>query len=102
MAIDNFRVVCVLALPTEAEPVLVVDPNAVLSCPVAFEGLQAVARRQLQVAQLPRTVQLRELAERHPLELRRQAVIPAALPQSLGLPAGKARNHRLPEYRGTI
>src|SRR5512138_2795032 len=62
MIIDNFHVVCVLASPAEAKPVLVVDPDAVLSDPVAFEGFQAVARRQLQVAQLPGTVQLRELA----------------------------------------
>jgi len=80
MVIHNSHVVCVLALPTEAEPVLVVDSNAVLSCPVAFEGFQAVSRRQLQVAQFPRTVQLREFSERHTFDPRRQTVISAALP----------------------
>ena len=52
MVIHNFNVVRVFALPAEANPILIVDPDAVLPGTVAFEGFQAVAGRQLQVAQL--------------------------------------------------
>jgi len=95
MIIHNFNVMRVLALPAEANAPLVVDADAVLSGAVALQGFQVIAGRQPQVAQLARTVKLRELAERHALDLRRQTVVAPPLPQPLGLPAGETGNHRV-------
>ena len=48
--------------PTEADPPLAVDADAVLSCSVAFEGLQAIAGRYAQILQAARDFKLANLA----------------------------------------
>ena len=93
MAIYNLNVVRIFALPPKTNPILVVDPDAVLPGAVGLQPLQPVSRRHLEIAQLARTIQLRQLAKRHALNLRREAVVSAPLPQSFGLPAGETDNH---------
>ena len=44
MIIDDFYVVRIPALPTEADPPLVIDSNAVLALAVAAEFLEAIGR----------------------------------------------------------
>jgi hypothetical protein len=66
-------------VPAEANPPLVINTDAVLSLTVAFQCFQSVAWRQLQVAQLARAVQLRELPQGNALNLRRQSVVALAL-----------------------
>lgn len=60
---------------------------------IAFERLQAIARGQRQISQRPRAMNLRQLAERHALNLRRQAVVCLPLPKAFGLPARKTCDH---------
>jgi hypothetical protein len=43
---------------------LLVDPDAVLPAPLAFEGLQPASRRRAQEVQRLRGVELRQLARR--------------------------------------
>ncbi len=93
MIIHNFNVVRVFALPAEAYPPLVVDADAVLSGATAFQGFQAVAGRQGQVAHFARAIKLRELPQGHTLNLRRQAVVTPPLPQPLCFPASEVGNH---------
>jgi len=45
MVVDDFDIVRFVLGPDEADPVLVVDPNAVLALAIAREGLEAVAGR---------------------------------------------------------
>src|SRR6266571_1596741 len=94
VVVHNFNVVGAAFVPAEANPPLIIDADAVLPGTVPLEGFQAVARRQPQVAQLPRAMQLRELPQSDALNLRRQAVTALALPQTLCLPTGEAGNHR--------
>jgi len=94
MIIYNFSVVRVFAVPAEAYPPLVIDSDAVLSRAIAFQGFQAVAGRQGQVAQFARAIKLRELPQGHTLNLRRQAVVTPPLPQPLCFPASEVGNHR--------
>jgi hypothetical protein len=93
MVIHYLNVVRIFAPPPKANSILVVDPDAVLPGAVAFQPLQAVARRHLQIAPLARTIQLRQLAKRHALNLRRQTVVPTPLPQTFGFPTGETGNH---------
>lgn len=75
MVIHNFHLMRVFTLPLETNAPLLIDANAMLAGAIAFERLQAVARGQRQIPQRPRAMNLRQLAERHALNLRRQAVV---------------------------
>jgi hypothetical protein len=93
MIIHNFNVVRVFAAPAEANAPLVVDADAMLPRSIAFQGFQAVAGRQGQIAQFARAINLRELPQGHALNLRRQAVVTPPLPQPLCFPASEVGNH---------
>jgi hypothetical protein len=80
MVIHNFNVVGAAFMPSEANPPLVIDADAVLPGAPTFESFQAVSGREPQVAQLARAVQLGELPQGDALNLRRQAVAAPALP----------------------
>jgi hypothetical protein len=45
MVIDNLNVICVSACPTETNPPLVVDSDAVLAGSIASKRFQAIAGR---------------------------------------------------------
>jgi len=51
--------------PAEADPPLVVDPNAVLPHPVTGEGLQPIPRNRAQVGNSSRRMNMIELSLRH-------------------------------------
>ena len=94
MVVHNLDFVRVLALPAEAEPPLVIEAEAVLALPSAFQGFQPVAGRRPQIGQKTGDVQLRELPQGHPFKGGREAVSADTLPQSLRFLAGKAGDHR--------
>ena len=93
MVVHNLDFVRVFALPAEAEPPLVIEADAVLALPSAFQSFQPVARRHAQIGQKPGDVQLRELPQGDPFDGGRQPVGAGAVPQSLGFLAGKADDH---------
>ena len=62
MVVDDLDVVCVTVFPHEANPVLIVDHDALLTSAVAFQFVQVVARRELQVAEDDRRVQHDQLS----------------------------------------
>jgi hypothetical protein len=51
-------------VPGEADPILVIDPDAVLALPIAAEGLKVIARERAEVLESLRRVELSELALR--------------------------------------
>jgi hypothetical protein len=53
-------------LPDEADPVLVVDTDAVLPFPIAGKSLKVIARERAEVVEALGGVQLRQLALRDP------------------------------------
>src|SRR5208282_3661348 len=65
VVIDNLDLAGIALVPHKADPVLVVDPDAVLSAAVGLERLEPVAR-QRKVAQGARLMNRPELASRHP------------------------------------
>ena len=51
--------------PDEADPVLIVDPDAVLSGPPAFQRFQPVPRRDAKIEESTGSFHLIQLAERY-------------------------------------
>ena len=88
MRVDDLDV-----LPAEADAPLIVDANAVLAGPIAFEFLQAVAGRDAQILELLGGVHEAELAQHEALELRWEAADRLSLEQALGVPIGETVDH---------
>ena len=62
MVVDYLDLVRFAVLPCEADPILVVDPDAVLPPPIAGKGFKVIARERAQVVESLGCVQLRQLA----------------------------------------
>jgi hypothetical protein len=91
--IHDFYVKRILALPAEANPPLVINPDAVLAFAVTFQRFQVVAVGHAQVVQSPGLMQQQKLSPGRPLNLRRQAPGRLVVEQPLSFPAGKAAYH---------
>jgi hypothetical protein len=62
MVIGNFNLEGIAITPCEADSVLVVDPDAVLSCSVTLERFQVIARENRQIREQKSSMELRELS----------------------------------------
>ena len=78
--------------PDEADAILVVDPDAVLSQPVSTQSFDAVARESAEVIESLGRVQLRQLALRHPGDPPKSAC-GMAEEQGLGVLAPEGPDH---------
>src|SRR6185436_10586547 len=65
MIIHDFNIVRLVLGPDEADPVLVVDPDAVLALAVAGESLQAITGRGPEIIKALGGIELVELAKGH-------------------------------------
>jgi hypothetical protein len=89
VVIHYFHVVGVRALPGEANPELIVDPDAVLSPPIPFQRLQAVAGREAQILGAGRRVDPDELPSSRGLEGRRETPGHSPTKELFGFLAGE-------------
>jgi hypothetical protein len=97
MVIDDFHVIGFRDFPAEAEPVLIVDLDAVLARTFLGHRFQRIAGRP-EVIQAPRRMQLEELPNGglfDGLKLTR----PDAFEDFLRFGASKRANHKLIVYR---
>jgi hypothetical protein len=62
VVVHHFDLVSVAVLPDEADPILIVDPDAVLPTPISTESLEVIARERAQIVESLRRMQLHELA----------------------------------------
>ncbi len=62
VVVHDLDVLCFTVLPHEADPILVIDPDAVLPPPITAKGLEVIARKRAQVVESLGGVQLRQLA----------------------------------------
>jgi|APCry1669193181_1035450.scaffolds.fasta_scaffold01795_9 hypothetical protein len=92
MVIHNFHFVRT-RLPAEANAPLVVDTDAVLSNPTAFQQFQPVAWRHSQVEQLCRGIQQQQFSPGSPLDVTGQPARYYAPEYLLGLRTCEAFNH---------
>lgn len=63
MIVHNFNIMRSICLPAEADSKLVIDPDGVLTSPVALESLQFVSWWGFKVGQVDRSFNLIQLAE---------------------------------------
>jgi hypothetical protein len=98
MVVGNFHVAGVSILPDEADVVLVVNPDAVLPFPLAFQGFQAIAWNRLQVAKRSRLIQMNEFTESSLFD-RPKLLRSLLMKDPFGFGIAKTRNHNLIVYR---
>jgi len=65
VVVCDFDLVGMAVLPNETDPVLLIDPDAVLSCSVPLQSLQVIAGGHLQFRYVPNAVDLVELSARN-------------------------------------
>jgi len=58
MVINNFNGLRIAVFPGEADAPLIINPNAVLPGPVAFQGFQTISGRHAHIIQSFRAVEL--------------------------------------------
>ena len=63
--IDNLHVGDAIALPSETDPPLIVDANAVKPGPITLKGLQPVPRRDIQFFECGDRIDLNQFAHRY-------------------------------------
>jgi hypothetical protein len=56
--IDDLDIEGAAGIPSEADPPLVIDANAVLATPISLQGLEPVARRHRQILQNSRSMKV--------------------------------------------
>jgi hypothetical protein len=61
--VDDLDVERVAVIPVEADPPLIIDPDAMLTLPISREFFQAIPRRHFEVAQRISRVQQEELLQ---------------------------------------
>ena len=62
MIIGDFHLECVALSPDEADSILIVDPDAVLSCAIALKRFQAIAGEKSKIREHVRDVNLNEFS----------------------------------------
>ncbi len=93
--VNDFNLVGVSVLPDEAQPIAVVDADAVLSFTVAAQFLQAVARRDAQIFQAGCGVQDEQFAQGRALQLGGQVRMTLPLEQVFRVAVVKGLDHTL-------
>jgi hypothetical protein len=68
VVVNKFNVFGAAVRPSKAEPILIIDANAVLSGPITAQRLQAVTGRNPEVVELVGDLELPQLAASHSLE----------------------------------
>lgn len=63
MVVDQLDILCTTVLPHEADPPLVVDPDAVLPLAVTLELLETVTRWDSEIFDVRRSVEQLQLSE---------------------------------------
>src|ERR1700733_1886822 len=88
VVIGHFYFMCSVGLPDKANTVLIVDPDAVLTSPVALKCFQPVARGCSKIVQVQRSFYLIQLAQSH---------LPDGSPSRVGSVNEEFRGVRVPE-----
>jgi hypothetical protein len=97
--IRDFYIVGIAIEKTKANAPLVVDGDRKLSLPIPFELMKAISRRDLQVIQASRQIDILELPDRPTSNVRRKSLRPAEDIKLLRGSIGERLDHRYNVYR---
>jgi hypothetical protein len=89
MVINDLHVVCIRPAPSETDPPLVVDPDAMLAASAAFQCFEPISGWNEQVHELPGCMQIQQLSPSHALngaEAQDQPVVEKQ--RGIGVPEG--------------
>ena len=85
MVVHDLDVLRFAVLPHEADPILVIDPDAVLPPPITTKGLEVIARKRAQVVESLGRVQLRQIALSDPSNVPEPTRrVPSSYPPGVG------------------
>jgi hypothetical protein len=93
MVINNFNGECIVVFPDEADTPLVINTDAVLPGPVAFQGFQAISGRHSHIIQSFSAVELHQFAKCGALDICGQTARSLAFPNLFRLFASETLNH---------
>jgi hypothetical protein len=93
VVVDDLDFVRVLALPSEADPPLIVDPDAVSACSLPAEPFETIARRHPQVRECHGRIEHPKLAQSDLLHFGAEAAYRLTTEQPLSIPVTEALNH---------
>jgi hypothetical protein len=93
MVVHDLDIVSVALLPDEADPPLIIDTDTVLTSPLPLKSLQPVTRRQSQILQRPRCIQLAKPLLRSPQDIGREAFQAQPAERSSGTAIPKRFDH---------
>jgi hypothetical protein len=91
--VHDLDVVSIAVSPAEADPPLIVDPDAVLSSTVAAESFQSVPRWYSEILKVHSGIQHPELAQRRVLRGRPEPGCPPPAEQALRVTVAEALDH---------
>ena len=94
MVVHDLDVLRFAVLPHEADPILVIDPDAMLRSPITAKGLEVIARKRAQVVESLGGVQLRQLALSDPSNVP-EPTRRVPLKQRLGVSVPEGPDHLL-------
>jgi hypothetical protein len=92
MVINDLDVVDISLSPGEANPPLVIDPDTMLPLAVAFQGLEPVAWRDLQVLERFGAMEIQELPPRDSLKAPKPRDLQVSK-QGFSVPGSKGADH---------
>jgi hypothetical protein len=98
VVIDDLDIQHVSILPAETHTELVVDADAVLAGPVAFQGFQSVTGRHAQEVECGGGVELHKLASRHRFDVHEPSHT-IAVEQGFRVLVGEGFDHACIVYR---
>jgi hypothetical protein len=93
VVVYDLDVVCIPFTPSEANPPLIVDADAVLPTPITRQLLESVSRWASQVIQNLRRIQDQQLAKRHALQLQGPPPHTLTFEDLLGIAVPEALDH---------
>jgi hypothetical protein len=91
--VDDLDVERVAVIPVEADPPLIIDPDAMLTLPISREFFQAIPGRHFEVAQRISRVQQEELLQGRSVNILWELSRALAIEDPLGLFVSEAPNH---------
>jgi hypothetical protein len=92
--VDDLYIVSIAGTPSEANAPLIIDPDTVLTSPVAFQDLQPVARRNAEKVKSRRGIDLQQLPMRNSLYVGRESSTVLAPKELFRVSIRKALDHR--------